>query len=140
MNRTVLQPQTSESVDSVGSVYIPSSKTRRHSMNPATIPDFLRRVSIGPIGRRMSVRSGRRKSRSPSSTSQPHLHETLGGRVCSPASGLDRTKSVSGTFFRRTQRTTNIAISLFHIDVVGPKRLKNKPKRILVFASKSTRT
>ena len=112
MNRTVLQPQTSESVDSVGSVYIPSSKTRRHSMNPATIPDFFRRVSIGPIGRRMSVRSGRRKSRSPSSTSQPHLHETLGGRVCSPASGLDRTKSVSGTFFRRTQRTTKTL--LFH--------------------------
>ena len=74
-------------------------------MNPANIPDFFRRVSIGPIGRRMSMRSARRKSKCPSSTSQPHLHETLSGRVSSPPAGLDRTKSVSGTFFRRTQRT-----------------------------------
>ena len=51
------------------------------------------------------MRSARRKSKCPSSTSQPHLHETLSGRVSSPPAGLDRTKSVSGTFFRRTQRT-----------------------------------
>ena len=108
LNRTVLQPQISESVDSVGSVSIPSNKIRRHSLNPANIPDFFRRVSIGPIGRRMSMRSGRRKSKCPSSTSQPHLHETLSGRVRSPPAGLERTKSVSGTFFRRTQRNNSL--------------------------------
>ena len=107
-SQTGIQIETLESVDSQGSVAISPSKLRRHS---AHLPDFFRRVSISQIGRRLSVRNARRKSKTFSqelsctgSNSQPHLHQTTRRTFYSPPTGLERTKSVSGTFFRRTQR------------------------------------
>ena len=83
-------------------------KSRRHSFNPVLLPGFLRRVSISQMGRKMSLRSRKLPRRNTaktskegvSSTSQPHLNQTM--KRSSPA-GLDRTRSVSGTFFQRTQ-------------------------------------
>ena len=111
-----LRHQASESAGSQGSEdsHPPKHLTqeRRHSLNPANIQDFFRRVSIS--SRRFSLRhSNKRKSRSerpsptPSdnmaSTSQPHLNQILKRAAYDPQTGLDRTRSVSGTFFRRTQ-------------------------------------
>ena len=89
-------------------------KRRRHSINPVPLPDFLRRVSVSQIGRRMSLRIPRASSRDGqssrvsnedkvSSVSQPFLNRSFKRTTRSPNSGLDRTVSESGTFFRRTQ-------------------------------------
>ena len=89
-----------------------TKKARRHSLNPVVLPDFLRRVSITHMSRKLSLRSQRRSRRrnnetnteEVSSSSQPHLNQTLKRSASSHHLGLDRTRSVSGTFFRRTQR------------------------------------
>ena len=89
-------------------------KSRRHSINPVPLPDFLRRVSITQISRRMSLKGHKsRRKRSDkrfnsnekmSSKSQPFLNRSFKRTPLSPHSGFDRTISMSGTFFRRTQR------------------------------------
>ena len=89
--RTEFCQQASESVDSGDISMSPSGENggRRHSLNPVHIPEFLRRVSIGPMmSRRLSLRYPRRKSRSAktsreemsgagASTSQPHLNQMM---------------------------------------------------------------
>ena len=64
----------------------PESVGRRHSLNPVHIPEFIRRVSLGPMSRRLSLRNQRRKSRSArtvgeemggASISQPHLKQNM---------------------------------------------------------------
>ena len=88
-SRTEFVHQASESVDSMSQSVEPENGGRRHSMNPVHIPEFLRRVSIGPMmSRRLSLRHPRRKSRSAktsreemtgagASTSQPHLNQMM---------------------------------------------------------------
>ena len=94
--RTEFGHQASESVDSGDMSQLsqsasvePQNGGRRHSLNPVNIPEFLRRVSIGPMmSRRLSLRHPRRKSRSAKtsreeiagamgSNSQPHLNQIM---------------------------------------------------------------
>ena len=101
------------SVETDSEVSLPSTrKARRYSLNPVVLPDFLRRVSITQMGRKLSLRSQKLSSRKitkisteeVSSSSQPHLNQSLKRSTSSQHLGLARTRSVSGTFFRRTQR------------------------------------
>ena len=115
-----LHHQVSESVGSDVSDE-PTKHRRRHSLNPANFQDLFRRVSIGQVSRRLSLYRPRRKSKSArtsheevASASQPHLNQIMKRTAYSPQIGLDRTKSVSGTFFRRTQ-SSNLAESISFI-------------------------
>ena len=110
----IFQPKFVYIVENGSDISITSIiKSRRHSFNPGLLPGFLRRVSVSQMGRKMSLRSRKLSRRNTaktskeavSSTSQPHLNQTM--KRSSPA-GLDRTRSVSGTFFRRTQRKSQI--------------------------------
>ena len=135
----LLHHQTStESRESNTSTPPKRNHQRRHSLNPANI---FRRVSMIPLSRRMSVRrrskSAKTSQEEMSTTSQPHLNQIMKRTAYSPKTGLDRTQSVSGAFFRRTQSnrkylknisSQNISVRYQDLHLVQVLRGSKRPK------------